>query len=247
MILTIDSTGKVADDFTTQFSPLLELSDKDDGLEWHIALYSLKYVYNMRNIDSSYSNNTFEYYNGSAWKTVTLPGGIYGVEGINELFQQTMKDNGDYTTSNGEDTYYADFTLNYNTLTVKITLSNSYQVRFTNGSSFRNLIGADATTYNTTTMLTGAPDINRGITSFNIHLDYIEGNVYNGSTSDIIYNFIPNVPPGTTTEVAPLKHLWMKLTNKRINKLRVHFTDQMNRPISFFGETVTLIFVLERR
>jgi len=247
MILTIDSTGKNAEDFTTIFSPILTLPEKDDDQEWHVALYSLKYVYSMRNIDSSYSNNTFEYYNGSAWKTVTLPGGIYGVEGINEFFQQTMKDNGDYTTTNGEDVFYASLTLNYNTLTVKITLSNSYQVRFTNGSAFRNLIGADATTYNSTTMLTGTPDINRGITSFNIHLDYIDGNIYNGQSSTILYNFIPNVPPGTVTEVAPLKHLWLKLTNKSISSLNIRFTDQLNRPISFFGETVTVILALERR
>jgi len=247
MYFTIDSTGKVADDFTIQFRPAVELNEEDNGKSWYIALYSMKYVYSMRNIDSSFNNHTFEYYNGSAWKTVTIPGGAYGVSDINSYFQQVMKNNGDYTTSNGEDVFYASITANNNTQRVKITLSNSYQIRFTNGSSFRLLIGADATTYNSTVDLTTLPQINRGITSFNIHLDMIEGNMYNGAPSTILFNFIPDVPPGYVTEIKPIKHLWMKINKPILRSMNIRFTDQNNTPISFFGEPVTLILVAERR
>jgi len=247
MYLTIDSTGKVADKFTIQFAPAVPLEEKDDGLSWHIALYSMKYTYSMRNIDSTFSNNTFEYYNGTSWKTVTIPGGAYGVADINDYFQDVMKTNGDYTTSNGEDEFYASFSLNNNTQRVRITLSNSYEVRFTNGSDFRLLIGAAATTYNSTTDLTTLPDINRGITSFNVHLNNISGMIYNGSPSSILFNFIPDVPPGYVTEIKPIKHIWLKVENKLMDRFTVSFTDQRNRPISFFGETVTIVLVLERR
>jgi len=162
-------------------------------------------------------------------------------------FEQVMKDNGDYTTANGEDTFYASFTLNNNTQRIKITLSNSYEVRFTNGSEFRLLIGADATTYDSTTDLTGHPDMTRGINSFNVHTDIIRETYYNGQSSTILYNFIPNVAPGYITELSPQKLLRLGLNKQEIRSMRIWFTDQLNRPISFFGEPVTLVFVLEQR
>jgi len=246
MIITVDSTGKTAEDFTINFQPPIQVKN-EEGYEWKIALDSMKYTYSMRNIDSTYNNHTFEYYNGSAWKTVTIPGGTYGVSDINAYFQQVMKDNGDYSTSGGDDVFYASFTLNNNTQRIKITVSNSYEVRFTNGSDFRLLIGADAATYNSTTDLTTQPDINRGINSFNVHTDIISETYYNGQTSSILYNFIPNVPPGYITELAPQKLLRLGLDTNEIRSMRIWFTDQLNRPISFFGEPVTLVLVLERR
>jgi len=246
MIITIDSSGNTADDFTINFEPPLDVRN-EEGQTWKIALDSMKYTYSMRNIDSTFNNNTFEYYNGSSWNTVTIPGGTYGVEDINKYFEQVMKDNGDYTTNNGEDVFYASFTLNNNTQRIKITLTNSYQVRFTDGSDFRLLIGADDTTYNTTTQLTTQPDINRGINSFNVHTDVIKETYYNGQSSTILYNFIPNVAPGYITELSPKKLLRLGLNQDEIRSMRIWFTDQQNRPISFFGEPVTLVFVLERR
>jgi len=246
MIITLDSTGNTADDFTVQFDPAIDVK-ADEGYVWKIALDSMKYTYSMRNIDSTFSNNTFEYYNNTAWKTVTIPGGTYGVSDINAYFQQVMKDNGDYTTSNGDDTFYASFSLNNNTQRIKITLSNNYEVRFTNGSEFRLLIGADATTYNSTVELTGQPDMTRGINSFNVHTDIISETFYNGQSSTILYNFIPNVAPGYITELSPRKLLWLAVNRREIRSIRIWFTDQLNRPISFFGEPVTMVFVLEQR
>jgi len=246
MIITLDSTGQTADDFTVAFQPAIRLDDDEDK-KWTIALDSMKYTYSMRNIDPSFNNNTFEYYNGSAWKTVTVPGGTYGISDINAYFQQFMFNQGDYDNSGADPEYYASISLNNNTQRIKITLKNSYEIRFTNGSSFRLLIGAEATTYNTTIDLTGSPDINRGINSFNVHTDIINGTFYNGTTSSILYNFIPNVAPGYITELLPKKLLRLGLKNNEIRSIRIWFTDQLNRPISFFGEPVTLVLVLEQR
>jgi hypothetical protein len=250
MIIVIDSTGKTADDFTVDFDIPLTLKETKDH-HWEVALSSLTYTYSMRNIDSTYNNNVFEYSHnsGSNWSVVTIPGGVYGIDDINAYFQSVMKANGHYTAGTGgaDDTYYLKLEANLNTQRVKqVVTSGTYRFRFTTGD-FYKLIGSAAGVVSTTTEGPNLPDINRGVTSFNLHTNITKGTYYNGKVGTILYNFLPNTAPGYVIRDEPLKNKFVPLNTDLIRSINFRFTDQQNRTISFFGEAVTIVLEFERK
>lgn len=249
--LVLSATGSNASNFTIDFDSPIDVK-KTDQYHWEVSLRSVTYTYSMRNIDSSYNNHTFMYSSdgGSTWNTVTLSGGIYSVEDIDTAFKAVMKANGDYTAGATPDldVYYITFTVNYSTQRVKQVISDSnYRLDFSTGD-FYKLIGANAAVVSATVEGPNQADINRGVTSYNIHTDFTTGTYVNGRVDNVIYNFIPNASAGYVIRDEPKVLDFVPI--KSIDYLRsinIYFTDQNNRAISFFGEPVTVVLRLEKR
>ena len=238
LLISLDSTGRVADDFTISFASPITLSS-----DYEVTLLSLSYVNSIRNIDTSYNNTTFRYSpdNGSTWKTVTIPSGGYGLYDIDTYFKTVMKANNDYTaaTPTADEIYYLSFSVNANVQRVVLTVSNNYQFDFATGD-FRLLIGAPASVISATTTLTTAADLSRGISSLYLNCDLVNGSTLNGVASQHIASFTPDVPPGILGLFTPTSRYYMPISVRSIQRIRVYFTDQDARPVSFFGEAVTV-------
>ena len=233
-----DSSGKNSDDFTIDFQPIIELDGK-----YEMALIELAYVYSMRNIDSSFSNNTFRYSpdNGANYLTVTFPGGVFSVSAMNDYLHQVMKANThfDEGATPDLDVYDLSLTLDNSTGLVVQECKTTYRFDFATGD-FNLLIGAAKAVVSTTISGPNTPLINRGIISYRLNCDVIDS-VYNGSRSQTFGVFQPNVAPTFATTHQPNVAFYMPINKIKLNKIRFYFTDQEGKPISFFGEKVVIV------
>jgi hypothetical protein len=242
LLLNISSDSKlsseVTDNFTVNFSPSVPIPGN-----WSCALLSASLWYSYYNISSDYNNQTFRYYNGAVWKNITITAGLYGLEDINAFIQSAMKTNGDYLAP---DTYYISIAPNYNTFKCILTLSNNYEVDFTVGNLYQIL---GFTQIIATTSQEGVNNINisNGQDKILIHLDCVTGSFNNGTSSDVIYGFSPNVAPSSLIEIVPAQLVSLPLNKSGyLSNIRVYITDQQNRRLNLNGETVTLQLMLKR-
>src|SRR5690349_12713462 len=84
--------GAYSDDFSVAFAPAMRLAGN-----WQLALVNATMWYSWYNISPDYNNQTIKYYNGSVWKTVIIPAGLYGINDINAYLQSVMLANNDVT------------------------------------------------------------------------------------------------------------------------------------------------------
>jgi len=250
MLLTLDSStipNQPSQDFTVFFPD--SLSVKDGPYELCLVKANLWYSY--YNISAAMGNNVIKYTtNTPATRTVTFPDGNYTITQINEYLQAFMVTQGDYAVVAGENVYYIDIEPNYTTIKVTITLSNSYTIDLTQ-STFNLLLGWTAAVYNFTGTQSGAlpANINNGINTILIHCDAVNGSYQNSVVSDVLYSFVPNVPPGSNMEWIPQTkfiYLPVKIPDF-IYRIRMYITDQMNRPINFNGQPVTYLLQLQKK
>eukprot|EP00732_Lithocolla_globosa_P000007 Lithocolla_globosa_v1_NODE_1_length_16663_cov_42.954359.p7 type:complete len:248 gc:universal NODE_1_length_16663_cov_42.954359:5625-6368(+) len=240
--LTLDSstvTRYTSDDFTTLFTPQLIL-DKVGEQTWSVALESVNVWYTWFNINTGV-NDTIKYYNGSTWKTVVINPGIYALTDINAYLKAKI-------LANGDDETKVNIAPNYNTLKCDITLTSGYQVDLQSSvSALHVLLGFDSQIVTTTKSGENAVDITAGVDSIAVHVDILDSSSYNnGIASDVIYNFVANKAPGSLLEYTPRNLIFYKINTTAIQNIRVYFTAQDNTPISFNGESTTIVLILRK-
>jgi len=249
--LTINSEGQDAADFTIIYSNPIPLPrSRMNRYEWRVALTSFKYVYDIDNINPTFNNHTFEYSHnaGVDWNTVTIPAGTYSVSSINDHFKNTMKANGHYTPGVGgaDDEFFLFLGVNNATFQVIQEINDAaYRFRFTTGD-FYKLIGATAGVISTTTLGPNNPDLNRGVTSYNLNTDIVTNTFFNGSNGTVLHNFLPNDFPGSTIEEKIVNLQFLTVDRSEIRSIRIWFTDQLNRPISFNDNGVTVCLRIDK-
>jgi hypothetical protein len=248
IILNFESTSLGTNvnpaDFTVAFPRAVEL----EGV-WEIGLLSAAIWYSYYNISSQYANTTLRYYNGTAWRTVTIQPGTYQLTDINTYLQTTMQTNGDYTTdSNGDPVYHVSITANYNTGCAIVTLSNNYELDLS-VSNLNSLLGFPSEIISTQGATEGPNpvDITNGINCLYIHNSLVDQSYINGNgTSDIVYSFVPTSPPFSLITIQPVKIVFIPLTRKILDQMRVYLTDNQNRPINLNSQPTTYTFILRR-
>lgn len=245
ILLNIDSSSSnnnsTSGNFTINYNPLIHLKkDRQDPSEFECALVSASLWYSWYNVDSS--NNQFKYYNGTTWKTLTLTSGQYSVQTLNSQIQQGMQDNSDYLAPS---TFYINFYPNYSTSYVLLYLQNNYQVDFSIPNSLANLLGFSNIIYSTqNTYISGSSpgNLNNGINNFLIHCSIIQGCYSNSQSSDVLFNFIPSVSPGSNIFIEPVKPIYLPLSNNNvISQITMKITDNNNNIINFNGQPVSYI------
>lgn len=232
-------------DFTINFSRAIDLSD---GL-WAIALQKIDYCFAWFNIEASYNNNTFSYSNGVVYRTVTLPDGNYTVDLINDYLHEVMLANGDYTIDpvTGAPVYSISITPNYPTLKTKISIAGGYMVDFTGSSKFRELLGFPAVVVAATALGTEHANIDRDVESLHLHCDLVTNSYNNATNNDLLYTLVPNGFPGSILKEEPHERIFLPIKGAtHVNRIRIYFTDQRNRSISFHGEPVAVTIVIRK-
>jgi len=241
--LDSSSLNQDSDNFTITFGNPIILNtstNEQEKSKYEIALITADLWYSFSNISQELQNNTFKYYNGSAWKTVTLPNGNYQVSDINDFLEVTFDQNNDFTTDiDGNVTYNIVLAPNIVTLKVELAIKNGYKLDLTT-SKLNELIGFNQAIYDTTTSSTNRVDITRGVNSLSIHCSIAGGSYDNNLGSDILYSFVPQTGRGSSIHIEPNYPIYLPLNEEQyINRIQMRITDQLNRKVSFNGEPVT--------
>ena len=158
-----------------------------------------------------------------------------------------MKENGDVTIDGvtGAETYNINISSQIGTFKVKIEVKNSYKVDLSIGN-IRNLLGFDAIEVSVTQVGSSRADITNGLNMLQLHCSLINAGMYmNGSTSDIIYSFVPAGPAGASLSFKnDNPHYIAVRDNRYIDSIRLYVTDQLGRSVNLNGYPLTLLWRL---
>jgi len=241
--LKLDSStleGQDSDNFTVNFANGIILNTQNQQMKYEIALITLDTWYSWNNISSDYNNKTFRYYNGSTWRTLTLPDGNYTVSDINDYLHDQMENYNDYTTDAvGEKLFDLHIEGNVVTNKVRLRISNSYQLDFST-SDLNLLLGFDKTTYDTSIESPNRPDMTRGVNNLIVNCSIVAGSYQNGLSSGVLYAFSPNNSRGSSIHVEPNNPIYVPISEvQQITRITMRITDQQGRRINFNGEPVS--------
>eukprot|EP00732_Lithocolla_globosa_P002399 Lithocolla_globosa_v1_NODE_1557_length_2488_cov_175.894369.p1 type:complete len:247 gc:universal NODE_1557_length_2488_cov_175.894369:777-1517(+) len=241
--LSLDSstlTNQSSNDYTISFNNTMLLEKPNDGRLWSVAVAQVTCWYSFYNIQVGV-NDSLKYYNSSTWKTVTIPAGIYALSDINTYVKSVI-------TTNGDNPVNVSIQPNYNTLRCEVLLSGSYQLDLQSSvSSLHELLGFDSQILITSSSGESPVDITNGVNKIYVHVSILDDSSYeNGASSDVIYSFSPDKAPGSLLDYTPSTLIYYPIRQLNIPYIRVYFTDQRNRPISFNGESCQVVLILRK-
>lgn len=248
ILITIDSStsgSPTTNDITINFNSPISVRDGN----YEIALIKTNLWYSFYNIAASFGNNTLKYTNATAQtRTVTFEDGNYTLIQINDTLHYYMQQNGDYSVVNGVNVYNINIVPDYSTLKVDIEISGGYSLDLT-VSTLNQLLGWNQGVYNATGTGSAVANINRGVNSILIRCSIVNSTYQNGSISDILYSFVPNVPPGSNIEVTQKPELIYLPINQTdfVRSIRIYMTDQLGRPINLNNEPTTHLLYLRKK
>jgi hypothetical protein len=242
-------------DFLVQFTPAINLG----SLGYEIALSKINTWFTAINI---VANSTINWSDdgASSWNTITLPAGNYTVADINRLLQESQEDEGVEDTSGSETLYGISIVPNYATNKVEITLDNTinsgandFRLDLSDGgdpTNIRDFLGYDSqiltspASTRTTSSGENIANVNAGVDAWQIRTD-IHRNAYgDGRTSDVIFQFVPQVPPSGHIAIEPLHLQYHQVNKSTIDSMNIKLTDNLNRKIDLNGEHMVLQFTL---
>ena len=221
-------------DFITKFNPPLQLDNKKS---YEMALVNLETYYSFPNIDAK--RNHFKYSpDGTSWFEFRLPVGCYVLKEINDTIQSKIKENGHNEKG---------VTITANTITLKtiLKLANGYQVDFFSSDSIGKVLGFNSQTYSDAyTESEKLVDV-LNVNTILVNADIISGSYLNGSESNVIYSFFPNVDPGYKIIEKPNHPIYLPVHLKTIASLRTILTDQNRKQLDLRGERITIRYHLK--
>src|SRR5271169_1546345 len=215
--------------FTTCFNSIT----LDPNKQYEAALLSLDTHNSIPNIIEG-KNNEFKYYNGEAWRTITLSTGAYELNAISNEIKRQIIVNGDSDSA-------IDINADISTLKSIVNIDNpNYKVDFGVRNSIGSVLGFETEIghgYNVSPKIVDTIQIN----SILVNIDIIMGSYVNGSSSPTIYSFYPNVAPGYKIVEGPNPSLiYYPVSKQDISRMRVWLTDQKGDLVDFRGETITI-------
>lgn len=247
-LLTLDKETGITDDFVTSISDSIKLDPK---YEWKAALVQGQLWYSYNNISAELSNNTLTYNNGTIDRIITIPDGLYSVPELNDALHREMDTLGDYGGTGSSRTYDINLLPDQSTRKVYLELNKaggSYTIDFSNSSSstLYELLGfEDGVTYSASTLAPNLADITRGINALRITCDLFDSSYIrdSGTTSNIIYQFVPQVPSGSAITIYPQQRIYLPIRtiSNRISSIRTQVVDNLGRRVNLNGEPVSIL------
>jgi hypothetical protein len=216
MSFTVSITGK-GSSLITNYSPTLELrGDYECGLLYFSTFNSIP------NIDER--NNKFYYGEDEA---ITIPEGSYELQDICDYLKSNMKDS------------VLKLTCNNNTLKTNIFCSKD--VHFNKSNSLGKILGFGTETVKANISSESQYPVSiLSTTIVRIECDVISGSFVNGRASHIIYEFVPNVPPGYRIIEIPKNLIYFPVNQSSINAISIRLLDAENKQVNLRGEEVQL-------
>lgn len=227
--------GAQSHDFEIQFPASIDLRD----MQHEAALVSLNLWNTWYNVAASWDNNRFRYYNGSVWKTITIPDGNYNLDALVEAINDGITIDGDNKI---------EFKANYSTQKLYIELPSGYEIDFTVGKMYK-LLGFAPAILSVSQYGTSKVNITNDVNELQLHCSMINAGMYvNNRASDVMYSFVPAAPPGASLNFRVDTPIYMATQSSRyIGNVRLYLTDQKNRPVSLNGEHLTATIHLRPR
>lgn len=246
--------------------------------EWACAMQSTSVFFSWPNITSAQSNNEFSIIHPTSTTPVTLtftiPDGGYSIDDLNNFLRFSLVKNGYYITNNssGEQTVYAEFTLNPSTYQVNFIsypLPTVLPTGFTAGSAitfpaspegpqlvvtqsaFGTLIGFALGTFPssppssiTTTGSTATPVVNPR-TQVVLQLDSVWNPL--ASNSKVLYSFsIAGTSYGGLAVSEPKELSFVKMQSGYHSSLTITLCDDNLQPLNLLDKEVCIILVLKK-
>jgi len=241
-------------DFLVQFRPGINL----DTLKYEVAVSKINTWFTSINITSG--NIRWSDDGGSSWHNISIPTGNYSVADIDALLKEDQEEEGVEDTSGTFTKYGISLAPNYATNKVEITIDNTINsgandFRYDlsdagDASNVRDFLGFDdgviSTGASTKTVFPGdsIANVNNNVDAWQIRTDLHRNAFGDGRKSDVIFQFVPQVPASAHIDIEPL-HLQFYQVNKQvIDSMRVKLTDNLGRKIDLNGEHMVITFTL---
>jgi len=181
-----DVRGNRPGDFTTRFSPDIDLSDKNAS--YYLALNRIiSMAFSWTNINSGYNNQKIAFSKdaGITFTDIDFTQGVWDYEDINNYIKEKTKT----VDGEGKEVFPINLTFDEPTFRVIVTLDTDYRLDLTK-SDFNILIGFDKVILqNEVNIGTKTPNVSEDTDVLNIHCDLISDSLVNGEESDIIFSF----------------------------------------------------------
>lgn len=237
-----EQANGTSQNFTVDFSPPIQL---DSSRRYEIGLISADIWYSWFNITRV--NNSLRYQTPHGrrrlrapegthdeWKTITIPPGAYNIKDINKEIKEQIK-------SNGDDPDSVTIAANFNTLKSEFILKGDYHIDLAVANSIKAVLGFRAMklTINGEHQSKSRVDITE-VQSVLIRCSIVTDSIINGRSSDVIYAFTPNKPPGYLLNVHPNQIINIPVTKtSQISRVTMRITDQNDGEIDLNGERTT--------
>jgi len=239
-----DVKGNRPGDFTTRFSPEIDLSDKNAS--YYIAFNKIIWMtFSWTNINPG-SNNQKIAVSKDAGRTFTdidFTQGIWDYQDINNYIKETTKT----IDGDGKEVYPINLSFDEPTFRVIITLDTDYQLDLTK-SNFNKLIGFDKEIIdNEVNIGKKTPNLSEDTNVLNIHGDLISDSLVNGEESDIIFSFGTGTLRASYNFVLEPKRLIFNPINRTsISSIRIYVTDGLRRPVYLNHADTAFSVILKR-
>lgn len=234
-----ENTNQPTHDFEIEFTPPITTYNKD-GYKWAVGLIRANGWYSYFNIsETKYQNSTFTYVDElDVVHNLTIPDGNYNIYQLSERIQSLITLNGGIGSN---------ISIIPNFPELKIILSiepgSLYEVDLST-SNFYTLLGfteAQATGGNITVTTQGdlVGDITNGIDNIYINCNLIRGSWFNSKSSNVLYSYVPESPPGSNLNIVPQKVVYMPIDQQTdyIRSIRIWQTDNLDRSVDFNNES----------
>ena len=240
-IAKIQNPNAVSHDFRIRFNPPIELSRNKN---WKASLNKIvSMAYSWYNVRAVYGNNTLKWKKKteSAWKTVTLPDGMYSYDDINSFMQKQLgkKDPADNKSAELFTLFFE-----YSILRSVIVLDSTIELDFSTGT-FADLLGFEKKVISAETNISKfVPNITSGVDWIFIHCDLITRDVRNVG-SDVLFS-ISTLTHNVSEIISeqPLRLEWFSVNKNVIQEIRVYVTDGRNNIVDLNGQDMAIsIFV----
>lgn len=216
MSFTVSITGQGAS-LVTNYSPTLELRG-----EYECGLLYFSTFNSIPNIDER--NNKFYYGNN---EVIEIPEGSYELQDICDFLKGNVKNTA------------LKLSCNNNTLKTKIFCSED--VHFEKSNSIGKILGFARETIKANISCESRYPVSiLSTTIVRIECDVVGGSFVNGKASHIIYEFVPNVPPGYRVIEIPKNLIYFPVNQNSISAINIRLLDGHNKQINLRGEEVQL-------
>ena len=210
------------------------------GKGYEVALIGLCTYYSYPNVD--WYNNTIYLHDREKEirRDVKLPRGCYKLDEIYEgiVKQMEWKENPPVVIGK-----------NKITLRASLKVGKGWSVEFPFKNSLGAVLGFESKTYDHREEPWISEKIVNilSVNSILIHCDMISRSMVDGVKSPVIYNYSPNVIPGSKIVGDPVKPIYLPVSKDVINELNIRVTDQENRLLDLQGEKIVLMFHMRER
>lgn len=217
MSTTISITGNKSI-IETNFNPPLIF----DG-SYECGLLYLSSFNSIPNINEN--NNLFSY--GETDSEIKIPKGTYDLQDINDYLSKNIKN--------------CELFLLPNNNTMKSSLFCTKNVNFHKKNSLGELLGFPKVKLEANKWHESVNPVNiLPVSVIGVDYDLVTGSYINGSPSHIIYQFIPNVPPGYQFVEKPKNIIYFPIVKNYITSIRLKIVDIHGFPIDFGNKNIQL-------